>query len=287
MIRIESEHIADQPPRELPIDVLERNPFQPRREFNEEALEELTRSIQRHGILQPLLVRPKGSLYELVAGERRWIAARRAGLKTVPVQIRHIPDGDLLETALIENIQRQDLNPIEEAEAFRRLTNEMGLSQAELATRIGRSQSAISNSLRLLNLPLDVQNLVERGKLPPGQARALLTLRSQEVIATVARQIMEEGLNTRQTEARVRAVTKSQPEKSIDSQKSIQRQKQVSSNVGDLSVQIKAVRDALVTKLATRVRIEKNDVNHQGIIIIEFYSQQDLDRLSTLILGDK
>ncbi len=186
--------------KEVPIEFIQPNPDQPRRRFADEALASLVESVREHGILQPILVRPlpdQDNRYEIVAGERRWRAAQEAKLHQVPVMIRNVKDAALVEVALVENIQREDLTPIEEAEAYRRLMDEFGHAQEQLARVVGKSRSHIANSIRLLALPGSVKAMVEEGALSAGHARALLTA---EGVEALARQVVAKGLNVRQTE---------------------------------------------------------------------------------------
>ncbi|HMG34125.1 MAG TPA: ParB/RepB/Spo0J family partition protein [Blastocatellia bacterium] len=185
---------------ELQIDLLDPSQYQPRTSFNNEAMDELAASIKARGIIQPLVVRRKGERFEIVAGERRWRAAQRAGLKQVPCVVKAIRDENVLEVSLIENIQRQELNAIEEANAFRRLVEELGITQEEVARRVGKERSSITNSLRLLKLPAEVQKLVEDDKLSMGHARALLAISPMERQKTIAIQIVERGLSVREIE---------------------------------------------------------------------------------------
>jgi len=268
-------------PREVSIHILRRNPFQPRRIFEDAALEELAQSVRVHGILQPILVRPKGPFFEIVAGERRWLAAQRVGLTVVPVQIRDVPDASLLETALVENIQRQDLNPIEESEAFKRLIDEVGLTHAEVALRVGRDRATISNSIRLLALPQIVRDLVEEGKLSAGHARTLLSLKRPEEMVMMAQEGVGRGLSVRQLEAHVRKALEAP---AAASKPGALRLTENAQQRDSLPPEIRAVREALTSKLSTRIRIDRRDNGH-GSIVIEFYSDSDLDRLSTLILA--
>src|ERR1043165_389425 len=185
--------------------------MQPRTHFDEASLQGLAESIRNHGIVQPLLVRRRGDGYELIAGERRWRAAKLAGLTKVPIIVKEVPDGSLLEIALIENIQREDLNPIEEAQAYKKLIETVGLTQESLATRVGRDRSYITNYLRLLRLPDDVQQLVKEGRLSTGHARTLLALDHVDLQRRIARQIIDGGLSVRSTEQLVQRATQEKP----------------------------------------------------------------------------
>ena len=191
-------------PLEIPVDLVDAGPMQPRTLFDETALANLAESIKAHGIVQPILVRRRMGRYELVAGERRLRAAKIADLATVPAIVREVPDEDLLEVALIENIQREDLNPIEEAQAYRKLIETVGLTQEALASRIGRDRSYITNYLRLLRLPEDLQELVKQRRLSTGHARSLLGLREPEHQRRAAKSVLESDLSVRATEKLVR-----------------------------------------------------------------------------------
>jgi len=189
------------PIRTLPVEKLEPGPFQPRTNFDPQALEELVESIRARGILQPLLARPHPRLtdhYQIIAGERRWRAAQQAGLHEVPVLVRDLSDQDAMAASLVENLQRQDLNPIEESEGFRRLMDEFGLTQEKMSEAVGKSRSHIANTLRLLHLPAAVREEVQRGRLTAGHARALLTHAEPE---TIMKMVIDRGLSVRQTEA--------------------------------------------------------------------------------------
>lgn len=188
------------PDSSLPISKIKPNKNQPRKMFDETELEELTESIKRDGILQPILVRKKGSIYEIVSGERRYQAAKRAGLKEVPVVIRDISDDDVLRLALIENLQRTDLNPIEEAQGYRQLIAQQNLTQEQLATILSKSRSSITNALRLLDLPTEVQDLMLEGRLTAGHARAILSVAGDEGRIKLAQKVITENLSVRQTE---------------------------------------------------------------------------------------
>src|SRR5688500_14831473 len=199
---------VDAPPRDKPFEIdLDRlvpNPQQPRSAFDEASLEELAQSIRRNGVIQPILARRAGDRFEIIAGERRWRAAQRAGLMKAPVIVRDVPDDRLLEVALIENIQRDDLNPIEEASAYRRLADEMHLTQDAIAAAVGKDRSSIANTLRLLRLPDEVRNLVSAGSLSMGHARALLSIDAPAAQRELAREIVAKGLSVRETEALVK-----------------------------------------------------------------------------------
>jgi ParB family transcriptional regulator, chromosome partitioning protein len=192
----------------LPIEAVERNPEQPRKRFEEAKLEELAASIREHGVVEPILVRRSGAKYRILAGERRWRAAQRAGLKEVPAILREATDREAFELALVENIQRADLNAIEEAEAYQVLVDDHGLTQEELAKRVGKERSTVANALRLLRLPEEVREAVRDGQLDMGHARALLGLEDVETIRKAAQRVLREGLSVRATEGLVRGLTK-------------------------------------------------------------------------------
>src|SRR5919202_1438523 len=189
---------------QIDIDLIEPSPAQPRTHFDETRLEELAQSIRSNGIVQPLLVRRRGGRYQLVAGERRWRAAQRAGLQRVPAVVREIPDDKLLELALVENIQRKELNAIEEAHAYKRLIETLGLTQEVVAQRVGRDRTFITNYLRLLRLPEDIQQLVEEKKISMGHARALLGVDDPEIQRKIAHNIVRHGLSVREAERTVK-----------------------------------------------------------------------------------
>ncbi len=191
----------------LPIEVVERNPDQPRKHFDEPGLAELTASIREHGVIEPILVRREGGSYRILAGERRWRAAQRAGLKEIPALVREASDREAFEIALVENLQREDLNAIEEAEAYEILVTDHSLTQEQVATRVGKERSTVANALRLLKLPPTVRDAVRDGQLDMGHARALLGLEGAEALEKAAERAMREGLSVRGTEALVRSLT--------------------------------------------------------------------------------
>ena len=250
------------------------NPYQPRRGFDDEKMAELTASIREQGVLQPLLLRKSPDGYELVAGERRWRAARRAGLATVPAVVRSVEDRDSLEQAIVENLHRDDLNPLEEATAFHRLMDDFGLTQHEVAVRVGRSRPAVANSLRLLQLPDVVKQLIMDGSLSAGHARALAGLRDRPLIERLAARVVDEGLSVRQTEDLVR---------SLD---------EVTVPGVDLSGEVTArprdaalleVEQILADRLDTTVRVVTR--GRKGRIVVEFADLDDLERLFRLLEG--
>ena len=244
----------------LPIDAIQSNPYQPREVFEDRAVDELAESIRKQGLLQPLLVRRADDGYQLIAGERRLRAAQRAGLSEVPVTLRVADDRESLELALVENLQREDLNPVEEAHAYRRLSTEFGLTQEDIAAKIGKSRSAVANTLRLLSLPAEVLRQVQAGALSAGHARSILGIQSPSAQIELARELVRQGLSVRDTERRARKQTGREVE--IDRQ---------------------AVEDKLTRTLGTRVRLRPNK-DGSGRIEIEYYSLTELnglvDRLS-------
>ncbi len=254
----------------VPIDLIDPNPVQPRALFSADRLEELAASIRTHGILQPLLVRRKGERYELVAGERRWRAAKLAGLTTVPVIVQDVPDERMLEITLVENIQREDLNPIELARALERMVEELGLTHEEIAARTGKDRVTITNTLRLLRLPRDVQQLVAERRLSPGHAKALLALPTEELQREVAERAASQGLSVRQVERLVQRITKSR--------------EPVSVVYVPEDPNVAAARSELERILGTRVRIVWRG-EERGRIEIDFYSADDLQRIYALIAG--
>ena len=191
----------------LPVEAVERSPQQPRKRFDDALLEELAESIRVHGVVEPILVRRHGQRYRIVAGERRWRAAQRAGLKEIPAVVREASDGEAFELALVENLQRADLNAIEEAEAYQALVAERGLTQEQVAERVGKERSTVANALRLLKLPDDVREAVRDGRLEMGHARALLGLDSAEAIRRAATRVLHEDLSVRATERLVRELS--------------------------------------------------------------------------------
>ena len=283
------------PPTELPVAQLHANPDQPRRYFDETSLARLAESIRQHGVLQPILVRRTGDKYEVVAGERRFLAAQRAGLTQIPVQVRDISDDVLLETALVENIQRQDLTPLEEAEAYRRLIGDMGLTQEQVALKVGRDRSSVANSLRLLNLPGSVKTMLDQGKITAGHARALLTLRHPDDMTLLAHEVSDKGLSVRQTELKARELSDAatpgrsahtRARRSTEPKPGTGTSLTAATNDATLPAAVRALRDMLTTRLATRVVVQRTPADGRGVLQIEFYSDDDLDRVATIILGE-
>src|SRR5262252_4029580 len=258
--------------RELEIDLIRPGQQQPRTTFDQSKLEELAQSIRTSGVIQPLLVRPAGGLFELVAGERRWRAAQIAGLARVPAIIRDIPDENLLELALIENIQRAELNPIEEANAYKRLIDNLGLTQDEVARRVGRDRTFITNYLRVLKLPTDIQELIEQDKVSFGHARALLGVADPMTQRRLAQKIVKHNWSVRETERRVKYLDREQP----TSAKSVTEKA--------LDPNLRAAETKLRRTLSTQVRIVPGRAGTPGRLEIEYYDLNDLDRIFNLIV---
>ena len=265
----DAETAGMRPDSSLPIDEITPNKGQPRKTFNPDELAELTDSIKQNGILQPLLVRKKGTSYEIVAGERRYQAARAAGLTEVPVVIREISDDEVFKLALIENLQRSDLSPLEEARGYKQLIKEKGLTQEELAKALSKSRSAITNTLRLLDLPKEVQEFVEEGKISAGHARAILAVPSEEGRIQLARKVVEERLSVRQTEslAPLFSVTKSdEPVRRAPVPQSFKRA-------------------ARQIRLALDTNVKVKNVRGKNKIEIEFSSEDQLAHIVDLLAG--
>jgi ParB family chromosome partitioning protein len=254
---------------ELDVDLLEPNHYQPRQVFSEVKLEELSQSIKAHGIVQPIVARRHGDRYQIVAGERRWRAAQRLGLHKVPVLVRAIADDQLLEASLIENIQRENLNPIEEAKAYQRLSQEFNLTQEDLAERTGKDRSTVTNLLRMLKLPDEIQALVLEENLSMGHARALLALENLADQRALSEKCLHHGWSVRQLEKTIALLKVGKgPE---------QEQKRVDPNV-------KAAVEKLERALGTRVRIVEK--RKKGRIEIEYYSQEELQRLYEYLIRE-
>ena len=253
-------------PLELDIDLLTPNPRQPRLHMEEQPLAELAQSIRARGVLQPILVRLVEGRYEIVAGERRWRAAQRAGLLKVPVVVRDVPDEDLLQVALIENIQRADLNPVEEAQAYRRLADDLGMSQEAIGEAIGKDRATVSNYMRLLRLPAEVRSDLASNALSMGHARALLTLPDEPAQRRVAREVVSKGLSVRDTEALVRH--------EMAPPRAIPLPPRTDPNT-------RAAEEQLRLALGTRTRIVRR--GPRGRIEVDFSSENELQRLFELL----
>jgi ParB family chromosome partitioning protein len=262
----------DETVRTLPIDRLHPNRFQPRTRFDDEAIEDLAASIRTQGIIQPLVVTAEGDGYAIIAGERRWRAARKAGLEAVPVVVRQVADDrELLELALVENLQRSDLNPIEEAEAYAALQEKFGLSQEEVAARVGKARTTVTNSLRLLRLPDDVLDLLREGRLTAGQARPLLGLQDQEEQIRLADSAVRDGLSARDLE-RLAAAPREEHPKSKKPDRPVE-------------VHTAAAEERLTRRLQTRVEIMRQGKGGQrGQLRIHFHSEEELMRLFDVLI---
>ncbi|HEX9943987.1 MAG TPA: ParB/RepB/Spo0J family partition protein [Thermoanaerobaculia bacterium] len=253
--------------RTLPVAKLHPNRFQPRTRFDEPAIEELAESIRVQGIVQPLVVTPEGDGWTIIAGERRWRAARRAGLEEVPVVVREVAgDRELLELALVENLQRSDLNPVEEAEAYAALQEKFGLSQDEVAARVGKARTTVTNALRLLRLPEEVRELLRGGALTAGQARPLLALQSAEEQVRLAARAVREGLSARDLERLAAAPQRPKPKKPDR----------------PVEVHTAAAEEKLTRRLQTRVEIRRQ--GQGGHLRIHFHSEEELMRLYDVLI---
>lgn len=261
---------VEEAPNTLPVDQLRPNRWQPRSDFDEDGLEELASSIRAQGVVQPLVVTTRDrEVYTIIAGERRWRAARRAGLTEVPVVVREVTgDRELLELALVENVQRADLNAIEEAEAYRSLQESFGLSHEEMGQRVGKGRVSVTNALRLLNLPEEVQDFLRSGHLSAGQARPLLSLESREEQVQLAQRAVNGGLSARQLEEIVRPAIESGPEK-----KRTSRAEDPNSA---------AAAEKLTQRLQTKVEIQRR--GRGGTVKLHFHSEEELIRLYDLLM---
>ncbi|MDD7646271.1 MAG: ParB/RepB/Spo0J family partition protein [Ruminococcus bromii] len=258
---------------ELSINELEPNRNQPRKSFSDEAMSELADSIAQHGVLQPLLVRPLLSGgYQIVAGERRWRASRMAGLTTVPALIRELTDSEVMQIALIENLQREDLKPLEEAQGYQALIDEHGFTQDEISKTVGKSRPAVTNALRLLNLPEDIRSMLERGELTAGHARTLLSFKDETALKTAAKRVAAEGISVRELEKMAKKANEEKPEKAKPAQRRIRYYDEAEL----------ALRDTL-----NRV-VHVGGTKKKGVLTIEFYGEEDLKNLlDELKLNDK
>lgn len=257
---------------EVDINLVEPNRDQPRKKFDEDALQELSDSIKVHGVIQPLIVQMRDGYYEIIAGERRWRAARLAGLKTVPVLVRDYSDRDIMELSLIENIQRQDLNPIEEASAYKRLIDEYQLTQDEVAERVSRSRASVTNSLRLLKLDERVQNMLISEMLSTGHARALLAIEDRDLQYQIAQKAFDEKWSVREVENYVRKLQK----------KPVPEKKPVISQ--QLQIIYQDMEEKMRTSLGTKVSIQSKNPE-KGRIEIEYFSSDELERVYHAILN--
>jgi ParB family chromosome partitioning protein len=254
----------------IPVDAIQPNPLQPRRVFQDNRLEELAQSIRANGIIQPLVVRLVDGHYQLVAGERRWRAAKLAGVAIVPVVVREIPEDRLLEITLIENIQREDLNPMETASAFARLSAETNLNAEQIGNRTGKDRSTVINLMRLLQLPPDIQQLISEGKLTAGHGRCLLSLPKAELQREVSERAIAGGWSVRQVEQTCARMTAGKTPKHVDEAK--------------IDPNVKAAIQEMERKLGTRIHV-KEGARGRGKLEIEYYSAEDLDRIYDAIMG--
>lgn len=261
---ISSAEDEDNAVREIKINEIEPNADQPRKHFDDEKLAQLAESIKQHGVVQPLIVQREGSTYKIVAGERRWRASRLAGLQTVPAIIRDFTNKQVMEVALIENLQREDLNPIEEAEAFEKLLKDYGMTQEEISAVVGRSRPAIANSVRLLTLQDKIKSMIIGGEISSGHARALIAIEDQSVQLNVAEKIAKKNLNVRETELLVKKITSKRVVKSKEP-----------------DAEYMAIEERLREILGTKVKVTHNKKN--GKILIEYYSEDELDRILNLM----
>ncbi len=260
---------ADTPdrPAEIPLSRLKPGAFQPRQTVDPRELEELAESVRRHGVLQPIVVRPAGDGFEVVAGERRWRAAEAAGLQTVPALVRDLDDREALELALVENLQRQDLSPLQRARAYRRLVEEFGLTQEQVAERVGKSQPSVANTLRLLQLPPPIQASLEAGRISEGHARAILSAGTVQKMLDVWEKVERRGLSVRETEALVRsAISRGMPSRPR----------------GRSDPHLRAVEQELARRYATDVRVAGSP--RRGRLMFAYRSEEDLQRLVDLLL---
>jgi len=257
--------------QEIEVERIVANDKQPRKSFDESKLDELAESMKQHGVLQPVILRKKGNLYELVAGERRWRAAAKAGIEKIPAIIKELSDAEVMEIALIENLQREDLNPLEEAMAYKTLMDDFGLTQEELSKRVGKSRSQIANTVRLLNLDGEIQNLISQNKLTAGHARALLSIQDNVTRLKLAKKINQEALSVRQTEQLVKKITK-------------ENKKEEDKGPKEINPVINDITEKLQRFLGTKVKIKGNE--KKGKIEIEYYSGEELERILDLIANE-
>lgn len=254
---------------DLKINSVEPNKDQPRKTFDSEKIDALAESIKEHGLIQPIIVtEEKGGMYKIVAGERRWRAAKKAGLKEIPCVIREYSGEEVAEIALIENLQREDLNPIEEALGYRLLLDDYNLTQELISQRIGKSRSAIANSLRLLSLDDQIKKLLISGEISSGHARAILSLESSELRLALVKRIIEDGLNVRQAEGIAKQLNKTKPKK-------------VKKDTTAYDVEIENLENRIASTLGTKVKISHSP--KKGRIEIEYYGNEDLDRILTML----
>lgn len=256
---------------EVPVEQISPNPHQPRQTMNQAELQELANSIGEHGLIQPLVVTQVGSAYQLIAGERRWRASQLAGLTMVPVVIKESSPQQMLELAIVENIQRADLNPLEEGQAYAQLMEEFGLTQEAVAERVGKSRTAVANTVRLLNLPQEIKEALASGRISEGHARALLSLKKERDQLNALATITDRGMNVRQTETMVRQI--------------LSGGKAVRPKSPPLTPHDKAMLTRFESKLGTKIELNRTE-EEQGKIVIHFYSQEELQAIFDAILGE-
>ena len=256
----------------LKLDLVQPNKEQPRKTFDEEKINELAESIKNYGVLQPLLVQKNDSFYEIIAGERRWRAAKAAGLKEVPAVLKEYSKQEAMEISLIENVQRADLNPIEEALGYRQLIDEFGLTQEEIAVRVAKSRTAITNTMRLLKLDEQIQNMLVQGVITSGHARALLSLEDTQMQLKAAKEILDKKLSVRETERLVKRL-----QKEASGEKKEERKKDET-----LALIYQDLEDRMKSVMGTKVSIHNKDKN-KGRIEIEYYSEAELERIVEMI----
>ncbi|NYF91876.1 ParB/RepB/Spo0J family partition protein [Tunturiibacter empetritectus] len=261
-------------PLEIPLDQIERNPFQTRSHFDEAKLAELAQSIAASGVVQPIVVRPlSGGRYQLITGERRWLASKKANKTTIPSIVRQVSDEQTLEMTIVENLQRADLNPIEQARAYQRLSSDFKMTQEQMAVRTGKERASVANFLRLLRLPESVQQKVESGDLSFGHARTLLALDSPEAITTAAQKVMALSLSVRQTESYVQGLINPEAKEKKESKADAQPE----------DPNVREAQDRLRRSLGLKVRIE--DKKGKGRVIIEYSGLEDFDSILTALGG--
>lgn len=264
-VEVKVEQVIVNEPKEIEIGLIDRNPDQPRKNFDEEALKELAESIKVHGVIQPIIVKELGDRFVIIAGERRWRASRLAGLKTIPCVVKNYSEREISEIAIIENLQREDLNPIESAKAIKNLIQQYDLTQDEVADKIGKSRPAVANTLRLLLLPESIISLVESNKISAGHARTLLSISDSKKQKEIALLIIEKGLTVRDVEKLIKDLNKPIQEKVI-----IQK-----------SLELKDFENNIKRVFATKVQIKGND--NKGKIVIDYYSKEDLNRIYDIL----
>ena len=265
-------HVGPSPSNLVDIDLIEPSPYQPRTRFREETLEELARSLRTSGMIQPLVVRRMGARYQLIAGERRWRAAQRAGIQRVPVVLREARDEEALELSLVENLQREDLNPIEEARGFKRLLDEFGLTQEVVAERTGKDRSTVANAIRLLKLEAPIQQMIEEGRLSAGHGRALLAIEEPRVRREVAQAAARGGVTVRQVERL--AARRSRPQSPVVEAPS-------------LDANTRAAVEELQRVLGTKVVLRPRTKRKAGQLVIEYYDERQLMGLYDRLTGGK